>query len=33
MKSNRNYKNVDKKTWRVLRYKEIVPLQDFLYKV
>ena len=33
MKRNRNYKNVDKKMWRVLKCKEIVALRDFLYKV
>ena len=33
MKRNRNYKQVDKKIWRVLKYKEIVALRDFRYKV
>ena len=33
MKRNRNYKKVDKKTWRVLKSKEKVALCDFLYKV
>ena len=33
MKMNRNYKKVDKKIWRVLKYKEIVALRDFLSKV
>ena len=32
MKRNRNYKEVDKKIWRVLKCKEIVALRDFLYK-
>ena len=32
MKRNRNYKEVDKKIWRVLKCKEIVTLRDFLYK-
>ena len=27
MKMNRNYKKVDKKIWRVLKYKEIVGLR------
>ena len=29
---NTNYKKVDKKILRVLKYKEIVTLLDFLYK-
>ena len=33
MKSNRNYKKVDKKMWRFLKCKEIAALCDFLYKV
>ena len=33
MKRNANYKNVDKKIWRVLKCKEIVASRDFLYKV
>ena len=33
MKINRNYQKVDKKIWRVLKYKEILVLRDFLYKV
>ena len=33
VKRNRNCKKVDKKIWRVLKYKEIVALRDFLYKV
>ena len=33
MKRNWNYKNVDKKLWRLLKSKEIVALLDFLYKV
>ena len=33
IKRSRNYKKVDKKIWRVLKYKEIVALRDFLYKV
>ena len=32
MKRNRNYKEVDKKIWRVLKCKEIVALRDFLCK-
>ena len=32
MKRNRNYKEVNKKIWRVLKCKEIVALRDFLYK-
>ena len=30
---DRNYKQVDKKKWRVLKCKEMVALRDFLYKV
>ena len=32
MKRNRNYKEVDKKIWRVLECKEIVAVRSFLYK-
>ena len=32
MKRNRNYREVDKKICRILKYKEIVALRDFLYK-
>ena len=32
MKRNRNYKEGEKKIWRVLKCKEIVALRDFLYK-
>ena len=32
MKRNRNYKESEKKIWRVLKCKEIVALRDFLYK-
>ena len=32
MKRNRNYREVDKKIWGVLKCKEIVALCDFLYK-
>ena len=33
MKKNRNYKKVDRKTWRVLKCKQVVPQRDFRYKV
>ena len=33
MKRKRNYKKVDKKIWRVLKCKEIVPPRDFFHKV
>ena len=33
MKRNRDYKKVDKKTWRFLKCKEIIALWDFLYNV
>ena len=32
MKRNKNYKDVDKKIWTVIKCKEIVALRDFLYK-
>ena len=32
MKRNRNYKEGDKKKWRVLKCKMIVALRGFLYK-
>ena len=33
IKRNRNYKKVDRKTWRVLKCKQVVPPRDFRYKV
>ena len=33
MKKNRNYKEVDKKIWRVSKCKEIVAIRDFPYKL
>ena len=32
MKGNRNYKEVEKKIWRVLKCKEIFAPRDFLCK-
>ena len=32
MKKSKNYKDVDKKIWRVLKYKEMAAPRDFLYK-
>ena len=32
MKRDRNYKEVDKKIWRILECKDIVALRNFLYK-
>ena len=33
MKRNRNYKKIDNKILRVLKYKKILAIRDFLYKV
>ena len=33
MKRSKNYKEVEKIIWRILKCKEIVALCDFLYKV
>ena len=33
MKKNKNYKKIDNKILRVLKYKKILAIRDFLYKV